>query len=125
MSHLKPVQVGAPPPVHLPERVIAPVHFNSFAELSTTKATAVRSPELSFFGHKWIIELYPGGDDNTSIDGYVALWIENLTEKCIEVDCTIVIKHPNGGKDLIRLGGMTKFSSKGFDPVIKETKVKK
>ena len=80
-ARLEPVQVGVPPPgQQLSDRVIAPVHFNGFGGLTTTKGESVDSPEFSCFGHKWTVELYPGGDVG-SVDGCVSLWLQNETEE--------------------------------------------
>ena len=92
-ARLEPVQVGTPPPGQISsDRVIAPVHFNGFEGLSTSKGDPVQSPKFSCFGHKWQLVVFPGGDDD-SRDGYVALQLDNKTEEAIEVECKFIIKH--------------------------------
>ena len=113
-ARLEPVQVGTPPPGQISsDRVIAPVHFNGFEGLTTVKDDPVLSPKFSCCGHKWKLEIYPGGD-NDSTDGYAALVLENNTEEAIEVEYKFIIKHPNGGEDISSgLGKFVKFSPHG------------
>ena len=93
-TRLEPIHAGAPPG-RLSDWVIAPVHFNGFVGLTTTKGEHVRSPEFSCFDHQWAVGLYPGGDSN-SPDGYVALYLENWTEEAIGVKFKFIVKHPDG-----------------------------
>ncbi|EJK73622.1 hypothetical protein THAOC_04739 [Thalassiosira oceanica] len=97
-TRLEPVEVGAPPG-RLSDWVIAPVRFNGFLGLPTTRNEFVISPEFSCFGHKWLFRIYPGGY-NCSDDGYVALYLLNKTRESIEVEYKYIIKHPNGGEDV-------------------------
>ena len=97
-ARLEPVHVGAPPG-GLSDWVIAPVHFNGFVGLTTTKGEGLYSPKFSCFGHQWSLLIYPGGDID-SPDGYVALWLGNCTEESIDVQFKFTIKHPNGGEDI-------------------------
>ena len=116
MVRHEPVHIGAPPG-RLSDWEITPLHFNGFAGLTTTKNEVVRSPEFSCFGHQWLVELYPGGDD-VSNDGFVALWLHHYSDEAIEVDFKFVVKHPNGGKDIsIAAGKLRKFSPAGSDVV--------
>ncbi|EJK47180.1 hypothetical protein THAOC_34122 [Thalassiosira oceanica] len=95
---LEPVEVGAPPG-RLSDWVIAPVRFNEFAGLRTTKGVAVYSPEFSCFGHRWTLGVFPGGDDDSN-NGFVALRLVNETEECIGVEFKFIIKHPRGGENV-------------------------
>ena len=111
-TRLEPIQAGTPPG-RLLDWVIAPVHFNGFAGLTTTTAEPVRSPKFSCFGHQWRVTIYPGGK-RSSPDGHVAMYLENRTEEAIEVKYKFIIKHPNGGEDISRgPGKLSKFSPKG------------
>ena len=114
ITRREPVQVGAPPG-WLSDCVITPVHFNGFAGLTTIRDEFVTSPKFSCFGHQWIVRVHPGGDDD-SIDGYVALWLENKSEESIEVEFVFVIKRPNGGKYMSKgPGEALKFLPAGSD----------
>ncbi|EJK45265.1 hypothetical protein THAOC_36123 [Thalassiosira oceanica] len=105
-ARLDAVQVGAPPG-RLSGWMIAPVHFNGFAGLPTTKDLAVHSPEFSCFGHQWEVAMYPGGGGGVvdSEDGFVALWLVNKSAEAIGVHYKLVSKHPAGGQDI--WGGST------------------
>ncbi|EJK77741.1 hypothetical protein THAOC_00407 [Thalassiosira oceanica] len=112
------MQIGAPPR-RLSDWVIAPMHFNGFAGLPTTKGECVKSPEFSCFGHRWRLLIYPGGD-NDSNNGRVAQRLLNETEKCIYVEFKFIIKHPNGsGLDFCRGddGEISKFTPKSSEAV--------
>ena len=115
ITNLGTVHVGAPPPRQPTDWVIAPVHFNGFAGLTTTEAEPVRSPEFSCFGHQWTVAIYPGGL-SSSPDGHVhvALFLQNRTETAIEVEYKLTIKHPDGGEDISKSSGeLMKFSPAG------------
>ncbi|EJK74479.1 hypothetical protein THAOC_03837 [Thalassiosira oceanica] len=116
ITRLEPVQVGAQPTGQLSDGqlsgwVIAPVCFNGFAGLPTTKGECVTSPEFSCFGHQWGVTIYPGGE-RESTDGYVALYLQNRTRESIEVELKFIIKDPNGGEDIFMRTSLTKFKPK-------------
>ena len=91
--------------------MIAPVHFNGFAGLTTTEGEPVRSPEFSCFGHRWTVAIYPGGKSKSHA-GYVALCIENRAEEAFEVACKLIVKDPNGGGDISKGSGeLRKYSA--------------
>jgi len=110
---LEPVEVGAPPG-RLSGWVIAPVRFNGFAGLPTTRNECVDSPTFSCFGHQWLVRIFPGGD-RESPDGYVALYLYNRTAEAIDIQCKYIIKHPNGsGPDGSKgTGKLRKFAPTG------------
>ncbi|EJK56260.1 hypothetical protein THAOC_23893, partial [Thalassiosira oceanica] len=111
-TRLEPVEVGAPPG-RLSEWVIAPVRFNGFLGLSTTRNECVISPEFSCFGHQWRLQIFPGGEEGSE-DGYVAMYLQNRTEEAIEVKSNFIVKHPNGGEDVSDgWVNIVKFSPKG------------
>ncbi|EJK47487.1 hypothetical protein THAOC_33785 [Thalassiosira oceanica] len=91
-TRLELVEVGAPPG-RLSDWVIAPVRFNGFRGLTTTKGARVRSP-------------------NESSDGYVALFLQNVTEEAVKIEFNFIVKHPNGREDV----------SVGVDKVVKFSK---
>ena len=97
----EPVQVGAPsaPPGQLSDWEITPVHFNGFAGLRTIKDARVHSPKFSCFGHQWVVIMHPGGARNSN-DGFVALLLVHMTAEAIGAEIKMVVKHPNGGRDL-------------------------
>jgi len=105
----EPLQIGAPPG-RLSDWAIMPLHYNGFTGLPTTKGAGVHSPKFSFFGHQWVVKLYPGGK-NDSNDGYVSLKLSNRTEAAIEVQFKFIIKHPNGLGDILEATSkLLKFS---------------
>ena len=117
ITNLGTVHVGAPPPRQPTDWGLAHVHFNGFGGLTTTRDEFVRSPKFSCFGHQWTVELYPGGDDESD-DGYVALFLYNMTAEAIEVELKLIVKHPNGEKDIsIANGELLKFLPRGSDVI--------
>ena len=120
-TRLEPVHVGAPTG-GLSDWVIAPVYFNGFVGLTTTKGESVESPEFTCFGHKWSVHMFPGGD-NDSDDRYVALHISNRTEEAIEVIVKVVVKHPNGVKDYRKVVAKSSTSFRPQVPLLSVTRV--
>ncbi|EJK47082.1 hypothetical protein THAOC_34224 [Thalassiosira oceanica] len=110
----EPVLIGAPPG-RLSDWTITPLHFIGFTGLPTTKGAGVHSSKFSFYGHQWIVKLYPGGAAGSN-DGYVALTLVNRTEAEIEVEFKFIIKHPNGEGDISKASDkLFKFSPRGSD----------
>lgn len=68
-----------------PQWTTTPVLFHGFAGLDAQKGSSVNSPEFESLGHKWSVELYPGGDDSSS-EGLVSLYLCNRTAAGIEID---------------------------------------
>ena len=88
------VHVGTPPPPGpLSEWVIKKVHFHGFEGLTTARDEGVESPEFSCFGHKWTVEIYPGGDEDSK-EGYVAVYLSNESPENIQACYNVVMKHP-------------------------------
>jgi hypothetical protein len=103
---------GVPLNVHVgsaatdfPMEEIRLVHFHNFKSLPTTKGEVVESPEFDCIGHKWKLQLYPGGclktDDGImweSDDGYIGVYLICLMPegKGILADVLFTIKRNSG-----------------------------
>lgn len=48
------------------------VHFHNFESLTTTRGEMVESPEFECAGHKWKLQIYPGGHEDSD-DGNIAV----------------------------------------------------
>jgi len=86
------VHVGTPPGP-LSDWIMREVHFHGFAGLTTTRGTAVKSPEFSCFGHQWMVEIYPGGHEDSK-EGYVGVYLFNETPESIQAYYDILLEHP-------------------------------
>ena len=60
------------------------VRFHGFASLPSERDVEVESPEFSCFGHEWVLDIYPGGKENSD-DGYVAVYLSNMSNKPIKI----------------------------------------
>jgi hypothetical protein len=66
------------------------VHFHNFESLATTKGEMVESPEFECAGHKWKLQLYPGGHDESEDDEIaVALVCAIQSSECFRADYCI------------------------------------
>ncbi|EJK61215.1 hypothetical protein THAOC_18339 [Thalassiosira oceanica] len=86
------IHVGSPRGP-LTDWVMKKVHFHEFAGLTTERDEEVRSPEFSCFGHQWMVGIYPGGEEDSK-EGYVAVYLYNLSAKSIQAHCRMLMKHP-------------------------------
>ena len=75
------------------------VCFHGFADLTTTRDEAVASPKFSCFGHRWLVDIYPGGD-NDSDDGHVAVDLCNATNKPIKIQFGYSVRDA-AGKEVV------------------------
>jgi speckle-type POZ protein len=76
------VSVGCPPPDSSrsgEEWKSFQFHFHNCATLSTTKDHFIASPEFSWNGHQWELQVYPGGDSGAT-EGYVSAFLLHLSE---------------------------------------------
>jgi len=83
MSTSRRVHVGTPPD-NFKGWTTTEVCFHRFADLTTTRGEGVTSPEFSCFGHRWVLDLYPGGKA-TSPEGYVAVALGNESNTSIKI----------------------------------------
>jgi len=67
-------------------------YFHHFLDLPDTKGNdnVVESPRFKCFGHKWKLNVYPGGY-RTSTNGWVSLSIVNLSDEKITIDYQITL----------------------------------
>ncbi|EJK57828.1 hypothetical protein THAOC_22093, partial [Thalassiosira oceanica] len=92
-NEIEEIHVGTKPGP-LSDWAIKKIHFHGFAGLPTTRNVAVTSPEFSCFGHKWMVQIYPGGNDPFTIGGYAAVFLYNQSSESIQAHYKIVMKHP-------------------------------
>ena len=71
------------------------VYFHGFANLSTTRGDFIVSPEFSFFGHQWIVVLFPGGKVK-STEGYSAIQLSNKSNTSTEVQFGFSARNKDG-----------------------------
>ena len=95
------VDVGTPPS-NFEDWTTAEVRFHGFADLST----ATISPVFSCFGHNWLVEIYPGGEED-SVDGYVAVRLCNMSNSSIKIQWCISVRDADG-KEVVHLGPDTR-----------------
>ena len=75
------------------------VCFHGFSDLSTTRDEEVASPIFSCFGHTWLVELYPGGDEKSN-DGYVAIDLGNMSNEAIKIQYGFSVRDA-AGKEIV------------------------
>ena len=76
------------------------VRFHGFADLSTTaRDEPVESPEFSCFGHQWELDIYPGGYEKSN-DGYVAVFLSNMTAEAIKIQYGLSVRDA-AGKEVV------------------------
>ena len=88
------VTVGCPPTFEEWKRLKSfQFHFHDFANLSTTKDHYIASPEFTCHGHRWKLEVYPGGASNAA-EGNVSAYLAHLSNETITIrfDINIVDK---------------------------------
>eukprot|EP00956_Cyclotella_meneghiniana_P007523 scaffold10172_cov62-Cyclotella_meneghiniana.AAC.10 len=68
------------------------VHFHNFESLAETKGDVVESPEFSYAGQKWVLQLYPHGD-NASKNGRVSIFIASTTPTAFGGDLKLEMKY--------------------------------
>ena len=80
------VHVGTPKPDFDKDDVNL-VHFHDFKNLTTVRDEMVESPEFICAGHKWKLQLFPGGDaEEDRNEDWMSLHLLSL--KCLEL-CTV------------------------------------
>ena len=106
------VHVGTQPGP-LSDWVARKVHFHGFEGLPTESDEEVYSPEFSCFGHQWAVMIKPGGDVQ-SLDGYVSVYVCNLSPENIQAHLKILVKHPTDqAQRTFRVGDSIKAFSAG------------
>ena len=78
------INVGTPPAGFRGWTMTA-VNFHGFANLTTTRGEYVESPEFSCFGHQWVLNIYPGGEEDSD-EGFVALRLVNRSNTSIKIE---------------------------------------
>jgi hypothetical protein len=87
--------VGTAPPGYQNEWVTHTVHCHGFESLSSVRDEYVDSPEFLLLDNQWILAVYPGGNDDAD-EGMVTLYLDNMSNKAIEIDFAFSINGGNG-----------------------------
>ena len=88
------LQVGTPPTRK--EWEVINIHYNGFEGLSSERDASVYSPEFTCFGHKWRLQIYPGGHSTTSDDGMIAVVLENRSDIRITINFGFSVENKKG-----------------------------
>ncbi|KAL7524889.1 hypothetical protein ACHAXR_000758, partial [Thalassiosira sp. AJA248-18] len=72
------------------------VHFHGFADLPAAVSKVAESPQFTCFGNNWVLDLYPGGIENSSADGYVSVYLFHRSHSSICVDFDFIVKDSDG-----------------------------
>ena len=96
-GHITNVHVGTPPPTahKFKEWGMASISFHGFEGLPSERAVPVHSPEFTCSGHKWRLEIFPGGH-STSNEGMVSVYLENLSNTSITIQYGFSVKNKIG-----------------------------
>ena len=95
MSNNNIVDVGTPPDGIIDDWTTTVVRFHGYSDLSTTRGECVTSPEFLCFGHRWELQLYPGGI-SVSPEGYAAVSLVNMADTSIKVQWGYSVKDADG-----------------------------
>jgi hypothetical protein len=95
MSASSHTHVGTAPPGYQNEWVTHTVHWHGFESLSSERDEYIPSPEFMLVGNQWYLELYPGGDDDAA-EEMASLYLENMSNKSIEVEYGFSVNDGNG-----------------------------
>ena len=71
------------------------VHFHNFASLPSGKNERVKSPKFRSFGHKWRVNILPGGGSKAK-EGNISLFLEHLSEGDFSALFHLSIKNKSG-----------------------------
>ena len=105
--------MGAPPPGYQQEWVTHTVHCHGFKGLPSERGRYVDSPAFVLLGNQWMLWIFPGGRRG-SAEGMVSIYLENLSDKSIEVDyCFIIIDGNEKQVALKRSAGPSNFGPVG------------
>jgi hypothetical protein len=105
--------MGTPPPGYHQEWVTHTFHVHGFGRLPSHRNAFVDSPEFMLLGNQWSLEMYPGGRANAD-EGMVTLYLNNRSNKAIEIDYGFSINDGNGKQVSYEQSG-TPFN---FAPVV-------
>ena len=82
----------------------------NFAAIAATKGNAFVTPQFSCNGHRWCLEIYPGGHGRTD-DGWMSIILANCSKGGISV--TFEMKMLNKFGDAVIIGPSTNFYPPG------------
>jgi hypothetical protein len=88
--------VGTPPPDYDGEWVTHTVHWHGFGTLSAEQDIYFDSPEFTLLGNQWRLELFPGGSRYAHLEGMVSLYLENNSNKAIDIHFGFSVNDGNG-----------------------------
>ena len=112
-SRITIIDVGTPPAsTRNKEWESLQLHFHGFKNLPTTWGVPVSSPEFTCFGHKWRVQIFPGGRTDAN-HGMISLVLEHLSNEKISVhDCFSII---NKNGKVVKAKGAKEFAAKGTE----------
>ena len=115
-GHIINIDVGTPPPTahKYKEWRMVSISFHEFEGLPSERHVPVNSPAFTSFGHKWRLNLYPGGR-STSNEGMVGVYLQNLDNKSITIHFGVSVKSKDGRglKDFASISDGTEFGPHG------------
>ena len=130
-SRITIIDVGTPPAStrnNCEEWESLQLHFHGFENLPVSDG--VSSPEFTCFGHRWCVQIFPGGrpeaDDGmislylehhsaTSDEGMVGVYLHNLSSKSVKLQYGFSVKDKKGQvkKEFTRVGRGKEFAAFG------------
>jgi hypothetical protein len=109
--------MGTPPPGYQQEWVTHSVYVHGFASLSALPGEFeyVYLPEFTLLeNHYWCLSIYPGGNKDAT-KGMVSLYLENRSNKAIEIDFGFSVIDSNGKQVEHKTDGPRNFTPMGDD----------
>ena len=89
------VDVGVVPAAVQRGQKLVKVHFHGFSDLDSTKGNDIDSNPFDCFNHKWLVQLFPGGDADAE-DGMVSVYLSHLSDNEVTVYFDMVIRDGEG-----------------------------
>ncbi|KAL7546515.1 hypothetical protein ACHAWF_009838, partial [Thalassiosira exigua] len=111
MARNAPVHVGSPPQNRDQSWEVTPVQFHGFKALDATTGSFVKSPEFESLGHKWLVKLYPGGEQDSE-SGMTGIFLTNRSDVSVELHYGLSAVN-SSGKHVANTGSLKKFEPKG------------
>ena len=108
--------MGTPPPGYQQERVTHTVHVRGFASMSALpdEYEYFYLPKFTLLENHWCLSIYPGGNKDAT-KGMVSLYLENRSNKAIEIDFGFSVIDSNGKQVEHKADGPRNFTPMGGD----------
>ena len=72
------------------------IRFHGFASLPSAKGDETKSPEFACFGHRWQLQLYPGGRVDSE-DGRTGVFLNHLSDESMKILFNLRVTNANDG----------------------------